>query len=591
MIIKYITLYYIMEVAIPIIALGSMYVISNQNKEKKEGFLSNNSRRLPNTYTPPQNYPTENKKAVRQNILSYSGANPDTDLKPYNPAGNVKSEISEKSFSSLTGNSINPNELKHNNMVPFFGSSITQSQKGYEGLLDSYTGAGSQRIEKQSQAPMFKPKKDMNWTHGMPSTTDYMQNRMRSNVGTKMNNVKPWDSIQVGPGLNQGYGTKGTGGFNSGMDAREKWGPKTVDQLRTANNPKNSYKGQLLGGHVGRRGPRGIIGKIEKNRPDTYYIQSADRWLTTTGIEKAPTARSDQVLRDVNRITTSQQVVGGGSGTNGPRQREAVQPSEKPELNGPDKYLGGISRPNGQDVTSKDYGKEGFTPTVNSRMLTQENEYLGGVARGVYAMMSPLLDVLRPTKKQNVIGNMRPTGNANATGKQQRIWNPHDTPKTTIKEQTENTKHIKHGGRAYNLGHTTNEHQPTYSQRDTTTVCEFYGNPGGKEGYGAKGKIYNAAYNAHLNPNKERISKVDRFNVGNHNLYNANINVSLPSNRNVKPSRPMPNLPKSASNVSNMGNYQNRNTREVAQQCARNSSDNLKPFHNNPYTHPMGSVA
>ena len=53
MIIKYITLYYIMEVAIPIIALGSMYVISNQNKEKKEGFVPNNSRRLPNTYTPP----------------------------------------------------------------------------------------------------------------------------------------------------------------------------------------------------------------------------------------------------------------------------------------------------------------------------------------------------------------------------------------------------------------------------------------------------------------------------------------------------------------------------------------------------------
>ena len=50
-------------------------------------------------------------------------------------------------------------------------------------------------------------------------------------------------------------------------------------------------------------------------------------------------------------------------------------------------------------------------------------------------------------------------------------------------------------------------------------------------------------------------------------------------------------LPKSASNVNNIGNYQNRNTREVAQQCARNSGDLLKPFKNNPYTHPMGSVA
>ena len=54
-------------------------------------------------------------------------------------------------------------------------------------------------------------------------------------------------------------------------------------------------------------------------------------------------------------------------------------------------------------------------------------------------MVTPVLDILRPTKKQNVIGNMRPTGNANATGEQQVVWNPNDTAKITIKEQTENT--------------------------------------------------------------------------------------------------------------------------------------------------------
>ena len=131
-----------MEVAIPIVGLGAMYLISNQNKEKeRDGFIGtqNTSRRLPNTNTPVHNYPVENKNASKNNILSYSGANPDSDLKPYNPSGNIKTEISQKNFRSLTGNNMNPNELKHNNMVPFFGSSITQSTKGYEGLLDSYT--------------------------------------------------------------------------------------------------------------------------------------------------------------------------------------------------------------------------------------------------------------------------------------------------------------------------------------------------------------------------------------------------------------------------------------------------------------------
>ena len=55
-----------MEVAIPIVGLGAMYLISNQNKEKeRDGFIGtqNTSRRLPNTNTAVHNYPVENKNA------------------------------------------------------------------------------------------------------------------------------------------------------------------------------------------------------------------------------------------------------------------------------------------------------------------------------------------------------------------------------------------------------------------------------------------------------------------------------------------------------------------------------------------------
>ena len=104
---------------------------------------------------------------------------------------------------------------------------VTQSTTGNnEGILDKYTGSGTQRIEKQGVAPMFKPQKDMNWTHGMPSTTEYMQGRMRSVLTQKMNNTKPWEEIRVAPGLNQGYTNNGSGGFNSGMEARDAWRPK-----------------------------------------------------------------------------------------------------------------------------------------------------------------------------------------------------------------------------------------------------------------------------------------------------------------------------------------------------------------------------
>ena len=51
----------------------------------------------------------------------------------YNPK--MKEQDTQKdvhNFKSLTGKEMDPCELKHNNMVPFFGSSVTQSTKGYE---------------------------------------------------------------------------------------------------------------------------------------------------------------------------------------------------------------------------------------------------------------------------------------------------------------------------------------------------------------------------------------------------------------------------------------------------------------------------
>ena len=50
-----------MEAAIPLFALGSLYFVNkqNKNKEKKEGF---NSSKLPNTNLRNQNYPSEGIK-------------------------------------------------------------------------------------------------------------------------------------------------------------------------------------------------------------------------------------------------------------------------------------------------------------------------------------------------------------------------------------------------------------------------------------------------------------------------------------------------------------------------------------------------
>ena len=94
-----------MELAIPLVALGGMYIISNQNQNKegltkksnmtKETFNnmgirtnlqertpeSTFSNYLPNTNIPPQNYPIMNNKELIDNIQEYP--NPNTATNKY----------------------------------------------------------------------------------------------------------------------------------------------------------------------------------------------------------------------------------------------------------------------------------------------------------------------------------------------------------------------------------------------------------------------------------------------------------------------------------------------------------------------------
>ena len=103
--------------------------------------------------------------------------------------------------------------------------------------------------------------------------------------------------------------------------------------------------------------------------------------------------------------------------------------------------------------------QEGYRPLANARNLTKQQKELGPVSRGFRAMVTPVLDVLRPSRKQNVVGNMRPTGNA--LGKfsvsNNVIWNPADKLRTTIKEQTIKNEYVKQGGTNRDAGYINNK--------------------------------------------------------------------------------------------------------------------------------------
>ena len=158
-------------------------------------------------------------------------------------------------------------------MVPFFGSKIrgaTNDPNATESILDSMQGAGSQKFNKKESAPLFNPDQNMQFTHGMPNNSEFFQSRM--NTGNNMANTTLWNQEKVAPGLNLKYNEDPKLGFNTGMEAREIWQPKTVDELRVDTNPKVSYS---LTGHEGPANnfikERGTIGKYEKHLPEKMF--------------------------------------------------------------------------------------------------------------------------------------------------------------------------------------------------------------------------------------------------------------------------------------------------------------------------------
>lgn len=601
------------ELAIPLIALGSMYVVSNKKnkKEQKEGFYGNKQTTMPlhnvNPPIPTKNYPIEDSNPAKNNINKYSNPNQHTD-KYFIPPGYDNDQESKVSSAvstdnnvsySLTGNPINQNEFKHNNMVPFFGGSVKgvtykENDQSSELILDRHQGTGSQHFKKQEQAPMFEPVKDMQHAYGAPNNSDYLQGRVVPS--TNMSMQRPFEQQRVARGLNKGFTSEGSGGFNTSLEARDAWLPKTVDQLRTTNNPKTTYE---LSGHEGPAdsmikeiSTKQTRGQTEKYRPDTYYASGPERWFTTTGTEKGETLRPIQVLPDVNRTTTTQEYYGAGGNTSANEANYVKGEYEESKRNVLGEYqVTPAYAADKYNPTESDFGSKSFHILQNNRNTTKKQLEYGVVSGVVNAIVSPVLDALRPSRKENVIGNIRLLGNAGTEVPSNTIYNPSDRARTTIREMTGSKLDNNHlnveGQRA--PGHVVSEHQPTPVQRDTTTVSYS-----GTAGPALVPNIptYNAAYNMQFN-NTQRESE-NHPNQGGMQIFNSRENISIKrptEDSYTHPSSMRMNGHKIMPTVETHGLNREPQTYNQTMGCERIAPDILNAFKSNPYTQSLGSHA
>ena len=348
-------------------------------------------------------------------------------------------------------------------MIPFFGSRVRQNVdiNKSNATLSNHTGQENFTINKREQQPLFEPTGDTNIQYGTQNTNSQLQNRM--NTSQYRRNELPFDKQYVGPGLNQGYSAKPSGGFHPNV--RDYVLPKTIDELRPKSNPQISYKGRVIRGAAPVGKPE-KVGEVFKNRPDTFYIQGQDRLLTTTGAYLKETKRPCIIAKDTNRKQSRYFTPSAGPAV---KKNETVRSLYKKSTKNIYKKDGvrNASRTGAWDNEEfGDYGKAGIDLPENERGITGERTHTTNLTSIVKALTAPILDVFRTTKKENAIGNARQSGNMGGNNSKNVVWDPNDIARTTIKETN------IHDNRSGNLG--SNQKGVAYDPNDVarTTIKE-----------------------------------------------------------------------------------------------------------------------
>lgn len=335
---------------------------------------------------------------------------------------------------SLTGDYIDSKQFTHNNMVPYFGGHVKQnmSETANATILESYTGVGDTFMDKKEVASMYDNVRDVGYVNGMQNVDDFYRDRL---VDSKIrNNVLPMPQIRVGPGLNQGYNGLPTGGYQQ-LEAQEYALPnyKTADDLRVVNKPKLSFEGRVVDGQRGN--VRAEVPNLVKNRVETFYQQTPDMLLKTTGAYTKPTEQPEFNVKITNRVEATREIAGGASSMVPARKvdEDDVKPTSRQQLQEfgvRNTALNTYGKGHGDD-----YGKSKILVFNNERDITTTRVYQGNVTSVIKAITAPLVDIMRINKKEHAVDNARHFGNMSAQiPDKPTMYDPNDIARTTIKE-------------------------------------------------------------------------------------------------------------------------------------------------------------
>lgn len=582
-----------MSLLIPIIAVAGTYYISQlKNENNNDNTAENNNENIdkfginnedetfinnPTSITSKNpNFSTTNKLPTMNESAS-TFLNQNIFNKDAQAGKNVGNQI-KNTFDVYNAD----DKFTHNNMVPFTSGKIDAYVQNFDDgnqRLDYKSGYGSTLTRKEERAPLFKPQSDLGWAHGMPTTGEFMRSRVVP--GNNKNNVKPFESELVGPGLNKGYTTDGSGGLNAGMEARDVTLDRNIDQMRVKTNPKIEYT--LYGhegpgqSHVKNTGQLGAV--IHKNPTKTFEV-SEDQWLKTTGANTKHRVNPEQMMGNIKSNTGDINYV--GTAFNGNQSTYTPTNYQEPTKTAQEvTFPEDLNRSANTHLVTYDDELRDTNRTTNNKPLS-----LGAAfSQTAGAVVAPLVNILRPTKKGTASpfheygdpGSSVPRGIAVPT-------NNTSLP-PTIRETTQYSS-FGTQNRVQNGQYVNNAMPSDTNNRNISNAEEPKLNPGGGDGAKRGLTSMSAYYNQRNNVNKSSTIQ-GRTNGGNTNAFNGHVNVTTHKQYNNANSNRQTSIAPVFTTIPEITQVGAFNSRAIENDRQDNRMDPrvLKAMQNNPYTY------
>jgi len=336
--------------------------------------------------------------------------------------------------SSLSGEVMNMDEFKHGNMQPFLRKGVTQNNIENFGLNKNMGYSTDVNFKKKEVQKSAFFDTVSNFNDNMIDRTRFL--RARASVGKLQNNVTPIDPIRVGPGLNKGYSSQGTGGFHQ-ADTVSYVRPRTKEELRPDSDQRSSIYTLPLK-PINNTEQRGYFAPIEKNRADRSFYQTEDNWFKGQSVIKKDRERPIETVKDE---------------------------SESKRIPTHINYYGSIKSQEEQATIQNDYGKNSIIVYDTERNLTQKETPVANFSSVIKAMVAPITDAIKFSLKEYLIDNPRINGNAAPQLPEKgTLYDPDNhIMKTTIKETT------IHEGNNGNLSGPDETYSALYDTARTTT--------------------------------------------------------------------------------------------------------------------------